>query len=223
MDQKTLQADAREERKSAAARRLRRAGKIPAIIYGHQDPVAITLDAKEFRTQFRVVSESQIVTLSVGKKNYDVLIKDYQEDILTGDIEHIDFYEIEQGKLLRTNIAVHIEGSAIGSREGGVLEHLMHSVEVECMPKDIPQALVLNVEELEIGHSLHVSDLPVTEGVKILNNPDQTVVLVAASRAEAELEALEAEAEEELEGEEAEEAGAEGAEEAAGEEQSEEE
>jgi large subunit ribosomal protein L25 len=223
MDQKTLTADAREERKSAASRRLRRAGKIPAIIYGHQEPVAITLDAKEFRTQFRVVSESQIIRLSVGKKDYDVLIKDYQEDILTGDIEHIDFYEIEKGKALRTNIAVHIEGSAIGSREGGVLEHLMHSVEVECLPKDIPHHILVNVEALEIGHSLHISDLDVPEGVRILNNPEQTVVLVAASRAEAELEALEAEAEEALEGEEGEEAAAEGAEEAEGEEDSEEE
>lgn len=217
MEQKTLQADVRTESRSPAARRLRRAGKIPAIIYGHQDPVSIALDAHEFRIQFRVVSESQIIRLTAGNKNYDVLIKDYQEDIITGNISHIDFYEIEQGKMLRTNVAVHIEGSAIGSREGGVLEHLLHSVEIECMPKDIPAKLAVNVEALQIGHSLHVTDIPVPEGVRILNSPDQVVVLVAASRAEMELEAAAAEAG--LEGEEGEEA----AEPAEGEEESSEE
>jgi large subunit ribosomal protein L25 len=219
MEQKTLEADARTELRTAASRRLRRAGKIPAVIYGHQDPVSITLDAHEFRTQFRVVSESQIIRLTVGKKHYDVLIKDYQEDIITGQIHHIDFYEIEKGKMLRTNVAVHVNGSAIGAREGGILEHMLHSVEIECLPKDIPEGLSVNVEDLEVGHSLHVSDIPIPEGVRVLNNPDQVVVLVATSRAELELEEAEGE---EAEGEEGEEGEGEAEEGEAGEETSEE-
>jgi len=215
MEQKTLQADPRTELRSAASRRLRRAGKIPAVIYGSQAPLSITLDAHEFRQQFRVISESQIIQLTVDGKAHDVLIKDYQEDIITGRLKHIDFYEIEAGKMLRTNVAVHIEGSAIGAREGGILEHQLHSLEVECLPKDIPEGFAVNVEELEVGHSLHVSDIVVPEGVKILNCLDQVVVIVAAARAEI------VEEEEEIEGEEGEEL-AEGEEGAEGDERTEE-
>ena len=214
MEQKTLQADPRTELRSAASRRLRRAGKIPAVIYGRQEPVSITLDAHEFRKQFRVISESQIIQLTVDGKSHDVLIKDYQEDIITGTLKHIDFYEVEAGKMLRTNVAVHIEGSAIGAREGGILEHQLHSLEVECLPKDIPDAFIVNVEELEVGHSLHVSDVLIPEGVKILNGLDQVVVIVAAARAEIVEEEEELEGEEGVEGEEGEEGveGEEGAE-----------
>lgn len=204
MEQKTLQAENRTELRSAASRRLRRAGRIPAVIYGSHDALSISLDAHEFRRQFRVISESQIIRLTVDGTDHDVLIKDYQEDLISGDIEHIDFYEIEKGRMLRTNIAVHIEGSAIGAREGGILEHLLHSIEIECLPKDIPENLSVNVEELDIGDSLHVSDIPVPDGVKVLNSPEQVVALVGAARAEI---VEEVEEEEELEGEEGEEAG----------------
>ena len=218
MEQKTLQADNRTELRTAASRRLRRAGKIPAVVYGSKEPISITLDALEFRKQFRIISESQIIRLTIDGTEHDVLIKDYQEDIITGVVRHIDFYEIEKGKVLRTNLAVHIEGSAIGAREGGILEHQLHSVEIECLPKDIPEALSVNVEDLEVGDSLHVSDIAVPEGVKILNSLDQVVVIVAAARAEIveEEEELEGEEGEELEGEEGE--VAEGAEEASTEE-----
>ena len=199
MEQKTLQAENRTELRSAASRRLRRVGKIPAVVYGSKEPLSITLDALEFRKQFRIISESQIIRLTVDGKDHDVLIKDYQEDILTGALEHIDFYEIEAGKMLRTNVAVHIVGSAIGAREGGILEHQLHSLEVECVPKDIPEGFSVNVETLEVGDSLHVSDIAVPDGVKILNNLDQVVVIVAAARAEI------VEEEEEVEGEEGEE------------------
>lgn len=202
MEHKTLQADNRTMLKTAAARRLRREGKIPAVIYGKEGVVSITLDGIEFRKAFRVISESQLIRLTVDGKDHEVLIKDYQEDLITGVIEHIDFFEIEAGKKLQTNVSVHIEGSSIGAREGGILEHQLHSVEVECLPKDIPEHLSVNVAELDVGDSLHVSDIPVPDGVTILNNQDQVVVLVSAPRAEV---VEEEEEEEELEGEEGEE------------------
>jgi large subunit ribosomal protein L25 len=186
MDQKTLTAAARPERKTGASRRLRRDGKIPAVIYGHRDPVAVSLDAIEFGREFKVISESQIVQLTVDGETYDVLIKDYQEDILTGDILHLDFFEIEAGKSLRTNIAIHVHGSPAGVREGGILEQPLHEVEIECLPKDIPDAFDLDVGGLGIGDSLHVSDLPVQEGVLILSNEDAVVALVTMPRMEVE-------------------------------------
>lgn len=200
MEQKTLSASVRAERRTGAARRLRRAGKIPAIIYGHHDPIAVTVDGLEFLREFKVISESQIIQLAVDGETYDVLIKDYQEDILTGNVEHIDFFEIEAGKALRTHIGLHLHGSPAGVRMGGILEQPLHEVEIECLPKDIPDAFNVDVTGLNIGDSIHVADLTAPEGVKILTNEDQVIALVATAR----MEAVEGEeAGEEVEGEEA--------------------
>lgn len=196
MEQKTLSASARTELKSGAARRLRRAGKIPAVIYGHRDPVPVTIDGIEFIREFKIISESQIINLTVGDETYDVLIKDYQEDILTGNVEHIDFFEIEAGKTLRTHIGIHLEGSAVGSREGGILEQQLYEVDIECLPRDIPEAFRVDVSNLEVGDSLHVSDLEAPEGVTILTSEDNVIALVAMPRIEVEPEAEEEELEE---------------------------
>ncbi len=196
MEQKTLSASARTELKTGAARRLRRAGKIPAVIYGHREPVPVTIDGLEFIREFKIITESQIIKLTVGDETYDVLIKDYQEDILTGDVEHIDFFEIEAGKTLRTHIGIHLNGSAIGSREGGILEQQLYEVEIECLPQDIPDAFQVDVSGLAVGDSMHVSDLEAPEGVTILTSEDNVIALVAMPRLEVEPEAEEEELEE---------------------------
>ena len=199
MEQRTLNATARAERKTGAARRLRRSGRIPAIVYGHREPVAVSLDAHEFDNQMRVHTDNQIIRLTVDGEGYDVLLKDYQQDILTGTVEHLDFFEIEAGKVLRTRVSVHLEGSAVGAREGGILEQLLHDLEIECLPKDIPGTIVVDVSGLEVGHSIHVAELDVPEEVKVLTSPDQVVALVAVARVEVEPEAEEAEEGEALE------------------------
>jgi large subunit ribosomal protein L25 len=204
MEQRTLSAQVRSERKTGAARRLRRAGRIPAIVYGHRDPVAISLDAHEFEQQIKAPTESQIIRLTVDGESYDVLLKDYDQDILTGRFQHIDFYEIEQGKVLRTHVAIHLEGSAIGAREGGILEQLLHELDIECLPKDIPSSIRVDISHLEVGHSIHVADLVVPDEVKVLTSPDQVVALVAVARVEVEPVEEEVEGEELEEGEEAE-------------------
>ncbi|HKJ84902.1 MAG TPA: 50S ribosomal protein L25 [Spirochaetia bacterium] len=186
MEQKTLSAAARSELKTGAARRLRRAGKIPAVIYGHREPVSVVLDAVEFGRAFKIISESQIVQVTVDGEHYDCLIKDYQEDILTGAVEHIDFFEIEAGKTLRTHISIHLNGSPVGVREGGILEQPMHEVDIECLPKDIPGTFQVDVSGLAIGDSLHVSDIAIPDGVRLLTNEDQVIALVATARLEIE-------------------------------------
>jgi large subunit ribosomal protein L25 len=159
-------------------RKLRRTGQIPAIIYGHNKPVSISLDEHEFISKFKDMPENVIINLDMGSKKFDVLIKDFQEDILKGKITHIDFYEIEKGKLLRTRVPIHLHGTAIGVKEGGMLEHLLHEVEVECLPKDLPDSIQIDVSELQAHHSIHVKDLPPMEGVKMLSSLDQVVCLV---------------------------------------------
>ena len=186
MEQKTLSADVRSELKTAAARRLRRTGKIPAIIYGHREPVPVAIDGLDFNRKFKALSESQIIRITVDGEPYDCLIKDYEEDILTGELKHIDFFEIEAGKALRANISIHLTGSAAGVREGGILEQPLHEVEVECLPQDLPDSFQVDISGLAIGESVHVAQLSPPEGVKILTHEDQVIALVAAARLEVE-------------------------------------
>ena len=178
MERKTLSAQERLELKKGASGRLRRSGKIPAVLYGHSGTSPITIDNREFSHKFKQISENTIINLQVGEKAYDVLVKDFQEDILKGRITHIDFYEIERGKVLRAKVPVHIRGSAPGVREGGILETLSHELEVECLPKDLPESIDVDISGLEIGMSIHVSDLELAEELKILTSPDQVVALV---------------------------------------------
>jgi large subunit ribosomal protein L25 len=204
MERKTLAGGTRVDFKKNAARRLRRSGKIPAIIYGHQQSAAVFVDESEFNKKFHTVSENTLINITTEDNSYEVLVRDYQEDTLSGRILHIDFYEIEQGKLLSTNIPIHLEGSAPGVKEGGILDHRLHEVEVECLPKDIPEYFMVDISGLVTGEVIHVSDLEVPEGVKILNNEDQAIVAITHAKIEL-VEEEEEEAEEEmLEGEEAE-------------------
>ncbi len=186
MEQKILEAIKREKTRKGEPRRLRRIGKIPAVGYGHTESQAITIDENEFNTKFHRISESTIIKLKIGKNDYNVLIKDYQEDILTGKILHLDFYEIERGKILKTRVPLHFEGTATGAREGGIFETFVHELEVECLPKDLPAYIVIDISNLEIGNSLHVNEVKASENVKVLNAPDQTVCAVAHKRAEEE-------------------------------------
>lgn len=171
------------------ARRLRREGLIPAVVYGHTDPLHCSVSARDFYSTFHTVSESTIVTLAVGKEKREVLIKEYDEDITTGNVRHIDFYEIEKGKKLRTNIAIELEGSPLGVREGGILDHNLYQLEIECLPKDLPEHLIVDIGGLQLDDVLHVRDLTVPEGVRILTNPDQTVASIVKPRAAVEDEA----------------------------------
>jgi large subunit ribosomal protein L25 len=206
MEPNTLVGYARTELRKGATKQLRREGKIPAIIYGHSDPVPISVPANEFEKKYHTLSESTIITISVDGKPYDVLIKDYQENTMKGEITHLDFFEIERGKKLRTRVSVHTTGSAHGVKEGGILEMGLHEVDIECLPKDIPSYLEVSIEGMEIGDSIHVSDMAIPEGVEILTAPDMLVVAITTAKVVLE-EGAEAEGEELEEGEEGEESG----------------
>ena len=196
MEQKTLAAEKRERLGSGEARRLRRMGKIPAIVYGHREPVGVAVDAREFQSKFHRVSESTLIQLDLEGQKYEVLIRDYQEDIVRGSITHIDFYEVEAGKLLRTNVAVQLVGAAIGVREGGLLETFVHEVEVECLPANLVERIEVEVSALSIGHSVHLRDLKVPEGLRLLGSPDQVICAVVHKRIEVEEKPAEVVAEE---------------------------
>lgn len=185
MEHKTLSVELREEFGKGPSRRLRSKGKIPAVIYGVKDSKSITVDAREFGKKFKTISENTIITLDFGKEQTDVLIKAHQDNIIKSSIEHVDFMEIEKGKLLKTHVPVVLTGNAPGVKEGGILVQKINEVEVECLPKDIPADIEINLDGLEIGHSIHVSDIPEMKGVSLHVNSELTIVVVNHPKAAA--------------------------------------
>jgi large subunit ribosomal protein L25 len=208
MEAKKLNVEARQGGGKGVAGRLRTTGKIPAIIYGHTEPTSITVDAREFRNAFKRITENTIVELHMPGGVHEVLVKDYQKDNLTGQILHVDFYEFEKGKALRARVPVRLTGNPAGVKEGGILEVLLRTLEVECLPRNLPEEIVLDITELALDRALHVRDLTLPADVKSTVAPDQVVCLVAHRKAEEEVAPAVVEGEVPAEGEE----GAEGAE-----------
>lgn len=195
MSKVVLQAKNRKRAGSAESRRIRHAGRIPAVIYGRSGKAtSIDLDAGEFVKGTKGISESTIVKVDVEGKSYDAFVKDTQRNIIDGKILHIDFYEVESGVVLRANVSLVFKGNPIGVREGGMLETPIHEIEVECLPKDLPERIEINIADLKVNSSIHVRDIPLASGVKLLSNPDQTVALVKFAKVEAVAAAPEAEA-----------------------------
>jgi large subunit ribosomal protein L25 len=162
---------------SAGSRRVLRAGRIPAVIYGKSNtqPIHITLDAKEFTLKMRHFTDTSLLTINVGDKSYECLMKDYQDDLLHDQIKHVDFYQVTRGQKLRTEISIKITGNPIGARDGGVLDQVMYQVEIESLPKNLPDKLVLDVSDMELNTVRHLSDIKLPEGVEILDDLDKTV------------------------------------------------
>ena len=215
----TLSAEAREDAGRGASRRLRREGRVPAILYGGTSkPVALTLDHNELIHNLHVEAfHSHVLTINIGKKSEQAILKDVQHHPFKNEVLHVDLLRVKKGQKLHVTIPLHFVGTedAPGVKEGGVFSRNVVEVEVVCLPKDIPEYLEIDVSTLEIGDSRHLSDIKLPEGVEILafthgdeHEHDTAVAAVHHPRV--------AEEEEPAEGEEAAEA-AEG-EEAAGEE-----
>lgn len=217
----TLNATRREGIGKGAARKLRAAGQVPAVLYGkEQDTLHLAVEAHDAAQLFQSISvASTIVSLKIkGQRGATrTLIREVQVHPFKSELVHIDFMKIQEGVAVEVQVPLELEGTPEGVRaDGGVLEQIAHEIPVRCMPDNIPGAITVDVTGMELGDSLHVSDLPVPEGVEILLDPERTVANVAIPRVvveevvEEEEEALELEAA--AEGEEAaeEEAGEEG-------------
>lgn len=186
MSKVVLQAKNRQKSGSAESRRIRRSGRIPAVLYGRKgNAISIDLEANDFLKGTKGISESTIVKVDVEGKSFDAFVKATQRNIIDGKILHIDFYEVESGVAVRAKVPLIFSGNPIGVREGGMLETPAHEIEVECLPKDLPERIEIDIAGLKANHSIHVRDIPLASGVKLLSNPDQVVALVKFAKAEA--------------------------------------
>ena len=164
-----LDATVRTDLGKGASRRLRHADKVPAILYGGEEaPVALTLDhnkviqAQEFEAFY-----SHILTLSIDGAEVQALVKDMQRHPFKPKVTHIDFQRVIAGEKLHTNVPLHFlnEEKSSASKSGGIAEHHMNEIEITCLPKDLPEFIEVDVADLEMNVTLHLSDLTLPKGV----------------------------------------------------------
>lgn len=185
--EKTLKATLRKEDfGSAGSRRLVRAGFIPAVIYG-KSLKHIVLNAREFNYKKHLFSETTLIEVDVEGKTHKVFVKSYQEDLLRGIVRHVDFYEITVGHQVKTRVRVELKGTPVGCKVGGVLDQVMHDVEIECLPKDLPEILVADVSSLDVNESIKIKDLIIPANVKVLSDLSATVATVKTVREKVEV------------------------------------
>ncbi len=192
-----LAAETRDGRGKGPARQMRMTGRVPAVIYGRgRDPEALSVSLSELdKLLSGHAAASTVIDLDVGGKTVSVLIRDMQRHPVRRVITHVDFYEIRAGETITLDVPIDLQGIPSGVRNsGGTLDQVLREVSIVVLPRHIPERIPLDVDHLEIGGSLHVSDLEV-ENAKILTDPGATICSVIAPRVEEEPETAEAEAE----------------------------
>lgn len=190
MERISLKANIREEVGKEAVKKLRRLGLIPAVVYKDKDVLSIKVSSKDFlETIHTKAGENVVVDLQMegagkSKKSRTAIIKEIQYHPVKGDILHVDFNEISLTQTLTVKVPIAAKGEAEGIKEGGVLEHVLWELEVECLPTQIPENIPVDVSGLKIGDSILVKDLQMPSEVKVLADPEATVISLAVPRAE---------------------------------------
>jgi len=183
----SLNASPRSESGKGAARKLRAAGQVPGIIYGHgRQPEALTISAREFdRLSEKVRITSTVIELSLSGRSARTLIREIQRHPIKRELLHVDFQELVAGEKVVVSVPLRFTGTADGVKNGGgILEEVMHQIHVRCDPANIPDHVDVDVTPLTIGHSFHISDLKLPEGVEVMDDSENTVVVVSAPKAE---------------------------------------
>ncbi len=191
-----LKVEVRDRSGKGVARQLRRNGCVPGVLYGQGDCTMLMLDPAPLIKILRSPAGSTaLIALDIEgpskKKNVTALLRDYQVDPVDGKLLHVDLFEVSMTKAIHVKIPIHVVGGTpAGVKEGGVLHHNLRELEVECLPGEIPDSIDVDASHLVIGQGIHVKELRVPEGIKLLEEAEQMVVSVAAPMSEEKLEAL---------------------------------
>ncbi len=199
MERVTLNAEPRTEAGKGTARALRRNGYMPAVLYRAGKSTPIKLKKREIVNFLNsTMGEQVMVNLQFSDGNSRLaLLKDYQLDPVKGELLHTDFYEVSLKEKVKVTVSILLKGEPVGvKREGGILQQPLSELEIECLPDMIPSHLEIDVSGLKVGHSLHVRDLTLEEGIKVFDSPEDVVATVIAPVTEVEEAAPEGEAEE---------------------------
>lgn len=187
-----LTAERRSDAGKGVARKLRAVGKIPAVLYGQGlDTTPLTVEARELTQLLHGSAGSNVlVELMVDGEEHLAIPREIQRDHIHSRFVHVDFLAVSRTETITVNVPVHETGEAAGVKEGGVVEHHLREIQIECLPQDVPDEIVVDIAHMELGDMLHVSDLAPPKGVTILTTLEDAVLSVvtpAALRVEADL------------------------------------
>ncbi len=189
MAEVTLEVSRREGKGKELAKKLRQKGQVPAVVYGgHREPVAITVDRKAVSDLIHKsehgVRSIFLLKMSGTDQQRHAMIKDMQIHPISRKLVHIDFVRVMMDEKVRLTVPVRLSGSPLGVKEGGILDWQIRDLHVECLPNAIPDSIEVDVNEVGMHQFLHVSDLKVPDGVRVLEDPERVVVGVTHARAE---------------------------------------
>ena len=158
MTETRLAIEQRSEKGKAAARRLRRSGRIPAVIYGEvKEPIPISID--DHTLTMLLKQNISTISLSLDDKKHQVIVRDIQYHPVKDTILHVDFMQVKKGHKITMSVPVRFEGKPAGVKEGGIMDMVKHEIEIAVLPKDIPDEIIANIEDLALGEAFRVKDL----------------------------------------------------------------
>jgi large subunit ribosomal protein L25 len=175
-----LEVQQRETRGSAASRRLRREGLIPGVLYGRGNaPHPFCVPERELRKALTGPGGLHAildVVLDGQKTSHASILKDYQQDVITGRLAHIDLQEVRLDQPIQAEVVVELVGESAGAKEGGVLSQVSREINVEALPLEVPERIEVDISEMQMGDTLRLADIPPVEGVTFLDDPEETVL-----------------------------------------------
>ena len=186
MEKLNLNVQKRDTRGKGAARELRRGGFTPAVVYRGGDSQPIQIAAKEMARFINKTSGEQVlVTLDLADGSKQAILKEYQKDPITSELLHVDFQEILSTEQIEISVAIVTTGECIGvKRDKGILQYGIREIDIKCFPDKIPGHVTVDVTSLTIGKTVHVSDLNLGDGIKVLTDPGKLIVAVNALKEE---------------------------------------
>ncbi|MDD2732842.1 MAG: 50S ribosomal protein L25 [Desulfuromonadaceae bacterium] len=192
MQQKQMNIDLRTKTGTGVSRRLRIADMIPGVVYGKGlDPIAVSIKNRDLQEAISGAGgQNNLITL-IGGGSLDqsiAIVADIQRDPIKRTFKHVDLHRINPNEKLRITVPVVLTGTAIGVKEGGLLDLAHHELHIECLPANIPDSITIDVSNLKIAHSIHVSEIPLPEGIVLLDQPKIPVVSVLGRAKEEEVE-----------------------------------
>ncbi|TMK86726.1 MAG: 50S ribosomal protein L25/general stress protein Ctc [Actinobacteria bacterium] len=178
--ERKLKAEPRDGTGKGVARKLRAAGRVPAVVYGHgMEPIHVSIDSRElFHLLHTDAGMNVLVDLRIDHDQFLAMPREVQRDHIKGRFVHVDFLRIARDEKITVEVPVHLIGESHGVKEGGVIEHHLWTLQVECFPQDVPTSIEANVSRLGINEALKVLDLVAPEKCTILTSPDEVVVSV---------------------------------------------
>lgn len=183
-----LNATKREDLTKSATKQIRLNGRVPAVVYGKaKDPKNVSVDSVDLVKTVRDEGRNAIISLQVENSSVDVMLHDYQIDPIKDELLHADFYIVNMSEEMDVNVAVRLDGETKGEKEGGVLQQPFYEILVRAKPNNIPEEIVIDVSDLDVGDSVSVADIKVDGNYEILEDPDTSVASVTPPTTEEDL------------------------------------